>query len=216
MFPSPQFFPEARLNFAGSILSDKEPNAVAILEAQEGSLNATKITWGMLHMRVKKIADAMRTSGVVKGDRVAALIANTEQAITLCLAALSIGAIWSSISPDFGAQGILDRLVQVKPKLIFTNTSVIYNGKLRDLKPVVIDWARIVTQEDSLVNIVSTSCKNGFEAAVTRGLNWDTFLARGIGRELIFEQLPFNQPAFIFYSSGTVKNPNGRNKDYTY
>jgi acetoacetyl-CoA synthetase len=191
------------LNFAGSLLSNRDPNAVAILEVQEGSLDATEITWEMLNRRVERVADAMRSTGIEKGDRVAALIANTEQAITFCLAALSIGAIWSSISPDFGPQGILDRLVQVKPKLLFANTSVIYNGKVRNLMPTIINIAKVLTKDDSLASIIFASNQPA-TVTIPKGINLMTFLSRGTGRKLSFEQLPFNHPAFILYSSGTV------------
>jgi acetoacetyl-CoA synthetase len=191
------------LNFAGSLLSNRDPNAVAILEVQEGSLDATEITWEMLNRQVERVADAMRSTGIEKGDRVAALIANTEQAITFCLAALSIGAIWSSISPDFGPQGILDRLVQVKPKLLFANISVIYNGKVRNLMPTIINIAKVLTKDDSLASIIFASNQPA-TVAIPKGINLMTFLSRGTGRKLSFEQLPFNHPAFILYSSGTV------------
>ncbi len=159
----------------------------------------------MLNRRVERVADAMRSTGIGMGDRVAALIANTEQAITFCLAALSIGAIWSSISPEFGAQGILDRLIQVKPKLLFANTSVIYNGKFRNLMPTIIDIAKVLIKDASLVNIIFTSNQPA-TATVPKGINLNSFLSRGTGRKLFFEQVPFNQPAFILYSSGTVSN----------
>jgi acetoacetyl-CoA synthetase len=204
MFPSPEFFPGARLNFAGSILSNRNSLATAILEVPEGSLEARETTWGQLYVKVEEVADAMRSSGVSKGDRVAALIANTEQAIIFCLAALSIGAIWSSISPEFGAQGILDRLVQVEPKLIFADTSVKYNGKQRNLLTTIKNIAKVLTQNKSLVNIVFTTLDQEKTELVPKGINMRTFISRGEGRKLTFEQLPFNHPAFIFYSSGTV------------
>jgi acetoacetyl-CoA synthetase len=170
---------------------------------QEGFLDAAAITWKMLNRRVERVADAMRSTGIVMGDRVAALIANTEQAITFCLAALSIGAIWSSISPDFGAQGILDRLIQIKPKLLFTNTSVIYNGKVRNLMPTIIDIAKVLTRDDSLANIIFSSNQPA-TAKVPKGISLNSFLSRGTGRKIFFKQMPFNQPAFVLYSSGTV------------
>jgi acetoacetyl-CoA synthetase len=207
IFPSPEFFPGTKLNLAGSILNNKDPNMTAILELPEGSLEATEITWGALRARVEAVADAMRSSGVTLGDRVAAVIANTADAIIFCLATLSIGAIWSSISPDFGAKGIMDRLIQVKPKLIFTNTSVVYSGKKRDLMPTVTVMANAMAQDLALVNVIVTSSDKKLAASVSKGISIDAFLEQGLGRKLQFEQLPFNQPAFIFYSSGTVRAP---------
>jgi len=208
MFPSPQFFPEARLNFAGTVLTGRRMNDVAIIEGSEGSLQTRKITWGQMYEKVQKQADAMRSCGVTKGDRVAAVIANTQYSITLCLATLSIGAIWSSISPDFGAKGIVDRLVQIRPRLVFADSSTIYNGKTHHLIPTIVGWADVVAKDDSLVNIIFTPANNEPDiSSVARAIDFDTFLARGTGRPLVFEQLPFTQPGFIFYSSGTTGAP---------
>jgi acetoacetyl-CoA synthetase len=203
MFPSPKFFPGARMNFTGSILLNRDPKAPAIYEAQEGNLDSKLFTQEMIYSHVEKIADAMRECGVGKGDRVAAVIANTELSISLCLAALSIGAIWSSISPDFGVQGILDRLVQIDAKLVFANTTVVYNGKMRNLVPTIESWAKTICQGASLENIVLTENVN--TAEITKGVTLDKFLSQGSGKKLEFEQLLFCQPAFIFYSSGTVR-----------
>ncbi|KAF2491726.1 acetoacetyl-synthase [Lophium mytilinum] len=207
LYPSPKFFPGAKMNFAGSVLLNRDPNGRAILEVVEASLDATVITWRELYDFVEKSADAMRSLGVKTGDRVAAVIGNNAQPIILCLAALSIGAIWSSVSPDFGVQGILDRLVQTKPKLVFSDTSVIYNGKLRDLMGTVQTWAKTVAQGEELVHIVLTSSDPKQAASIEKGITFPEFYAKGVGRQLVFEQLPFSQPAFIFYSSGTTGAP---------
>jgi acetoacetyl-CoA synthetase len=105
----------------------------------------------------------MRVSGIVIGDRVTAVIANTSRAISICLVALSIGAIWTNISPDFGARAIVERLGQVKPRLAFVNVEVRHNGKRRGLMGAVGEWARVVGKEE------------GFESAIAREINWETF-----------------------------------------
>ena len=208
MFPTPHFFPGARLNFAENILSNRDPKSVAIIEARENSLESNEITWGALHLQVEKIADAMRTYGVVHGDRIAAVISNNQYSITICLAALSIGAIWTAVSTDFGTKGILDRLIQVRPKLLFADTSVDYNGKHKDLKPLVAEWSKILSKQPSLLNVVLVPSNTKAEASgVSKGVDFEAFLSRGQGKKLSFEQLPFNHPAFIFYSSGTTGAP---------
>ncbi|OCK75425.1 acetoacetyl-synthase [Lepidopterella palustris CBS 459.81] len=207
MYPSPKFFPGAKMNFTGSIFLNRDPNGRAILEVEEASLEISVITWAELYDKVEKTADAMRSLGVQTGDRVGAVISNTAQPIILCLAALSIGAIWSSISPDFGVQGILDRLVQTKPKLVFSDTSVVYNGRKRDLMPTVQTWAKTISKGEELVHIVLTSSDPKEAALVEKGITYPEFYSKGIGRKLVFEQLPFSQPAFIFYSSGTTGAP---------
>ena len=208
MFPSPKFFPAARLNFAGSVLSQRNSTATALIEAHEGSLETNNITWGTLYSSVKRRADALKSLGVGEGDRVAAVMANTEHSISLCLATLSFGGIWSSISPDFGTKGILDRLLQIRPKVVFADSSTIYNGKQHDLLPVVRDWAKILAKDDSLIKIIFTPSDIPLEvSSIPKATDHCTFLSLGIGRPLEFLQLPFNQPGFIFYSSGTTGPP---------
>ncbi|KAH6718659.1 acetoacetyl-synthase [Leptodontidium sp. MPI-SDFR-AT-0119] len=208
MFPTPKFFPAARLNFAGSVLSQRNSTATALIEAHEGSLKTNNITWGKLYSSVERQADALKSLGVGEGDRVAAVMANTEHSISLCLATLSFGGIWSSISPDFGTKGILDRLLQIRPKVVFADSSTIYNGRLHDLLPVVRDWAKVLAKDNSLTKIVFTPSDMPVEvSSIPKAMDHGTFLSHGIGRPLEFLQLPFNQPGFIFYSSGTTGSP---------
>ncbi|RMJ08334.1 hypothetical protein CDV36_012039 [Fusarium kuroshium] len=189
MYPSPRFFPGSRFNFAGSVLQSRDASAIAMYEATEGSLETRLVTWGQLYRDVEILADAMRTHGVKAGARVAAIVEASGLAISLCLATLSIGAIWSSVSPDFGSRAILDRLVQIDPVLVFTDTSVNYNGKARNIVSTIREWAKTVSSMDSVRKIVL----HGRDARTQRTLQ--------------FEQLPFDHPGFIFYSSGTTGAP---------
>jgi len=208
MFPSPKFFPHARLNFARSVLSYRNSNATALIKTQEGSLETNNITWGELFGCVKQRADALKSLGIGEGDRVAAVIANTEHSISLCLATLSLGGIWSSISPDFGTKGILDRLLQVRPKVVFADSSTAYNGKRHNLLPIVESWAKALAEDDSLVKIIFTPSDWLADIShIQKAIDHSTFLSLGIGRPLEFLELPFSQPAFIFYSSGTTGSP---------
>ena len=204
MYPSPVFFPGAQLNFARSVLDGRDPTTIAIYEAMEGSLQTRPVTWRELYHQVELLADAMRTLGVSKGDRIAAIVEPSTLAVALCLATLSIGAIWSSISPDFGHQGILDRVVQIDPILVFADAEVEYNGKKRDVLSTIRSWAKVVAKLDSVKRIVVHSKGTGLESEISKATNLDAFLQGAQGRKLEFEKLPFNHPAFIFYSSGTV------------
>ncbi|CZR52475.1 related to Acetoacetyl-CoA synthetase [Phialocephala subalpina] len=204
----PKFFPSARLNFARSVLSHRNSTATALIESREGSLETNKVAWGELYSRVQQRADALKSLGIGEGDRVAAVIANTEHSISLCLATLSLGGIWSSISPDFGTKGILDRLLQIRPKVVFADSSTVYNGKRHDLLPTVRDWAKVLAEDDSLVNIIFTPSDWLVDiSSIQKTIDHGTFLSLGIGRPLEFLELPFSQPAFIFYSSGTTGSP---------
>lgn len=193
------------MNFAANVLEGRDPDAVAIYEAFEGTPQVQKITWRTLYSRVQSIADAMRTTGVKRGDRVAAVVANTSTPIALSLAALSIGAIWSSISPAFGIQSILDRLLQIDPVLVFAETSLVYNGKTRDLRSTVAGWAALVSKGKSLRNIVLISKDDQNFPHLRKAITYLVFLSQARETSLTYEQLPFNAPGFIFYSSGTVK-----------
>lgn len=204
MYPSPKFFPGTRMNFAGSILQHRDPSAIALIEAKEGCLETTPVTWAEIYRQVETLAGAMRAHEVQKGDRVVAIVTTNRLAVALCLATLSIGAIWSSISPDHGPKGILDRVLQTDPKLIFTDTSVAYNGKARDLSQNILGWTQAASKGRSLKNIVLNSVSTTLQCEVPKAVTLERFSSKAEARPLQFEQVPFSHPGFIFYSSGTV------------
>lgn len=197
------------MNFAQSVLSNRDPTSVAIIEASEGSFESNRITWGMLYSKVQAAADALISLGITEGDRVAAVVANTEYSITLCLAALSIGAIWSGISPDFGTKGILDRLLQIQPKVVFADSFTRYNGKFYDLLPTVKSWGEVIVDSDSQVPLIFTPAEQPIVgiSKIPNAMAYGAFLSKARGRPLEFSQFSFNKPAFIFYSSGTTGSP---------
>ena len=109
------------------------------------------VTWRELRLEVEKMADAMISVGVRTGDRVAAIISNRSKTMICCLAALSIGIIWSTSSLDMGPQGILNRLMQIRPKLVFAESSVLYNGKIRQLLPKHKEWTKKLSSTPEFV-----------------------------------------------------------------
>ena len=149
----------------------------------------------------------MVSTGVEEGDRIAAVISNSVDAIVLCLAALSLGAIFSSASPDLGTQAIVDRFSQIKPKLIFADNAFEYAGKRHDVTERIAEWSRLLEkQENNIANVVVLPyCPTNINfVEIRKGISWDAFLRRCRGRILEFKLLPFSHPAFILYSSGTV------------
>ncbi|KAF4950238.1 hypothetical protein FGADI_8326 [Fusarium gaditjirri] len=213
MIPTPVFFPDARMNFAGSILTNRDPSDVALYDVQEGSLELTVVTWAALYDQVQGLASAMRAHGVRKGDRVAAVISTCTPAIAMCLATLSIGAIWSSISPDFGSEAILQRILQIDPKLVFASSSVQYNGKRRDLAETIRSWAQQVSSGPSLARIILVTKVQILESQFSKVVDLPTFVKNSEPLPLQFEQVPFNHPGLIFYSSGTASiSPTGAPK----
>lgn len=206
----PEWFSGARLNLAENMLWCNDDRK-AIIATTEHAGGHKEITYRDLHEQVRICAAALRASGVVTGDRVVGYISNCIEAVIIYLAVQSIGAIWSSTSPDFGVQGVLERFVQINPKIIFSVNAVHYNGKVHDhiskLKAVVQglpDLEKVV-----VINFVP-SHKTHYDGL--QHIDYHDFLKMGANSDgtyppLVFEQLPFNHPSAIMFSSGTTGQP---------
>ncbi|XP_076853959.1 LOW QUALITY PROTEIN: acetoacetyl-CoA synthetase [Brachyhypopomus gauderio] len=208
----PEWFKGSRLNYAENLLQHKDQDKIALYAAREGMEEITKVTFGELRREVARFAAAMRKTGINVGDRVVGYLPNGVHAVEAMLAAASIGAIWSSTSPDFGVNGVLDRFSQIQPKLIFSVAAVVYNGKqhnhmeklqnvvkgLPDLKKVVVIPYVRSRQETDLSKIPNSVFLQDF-LAVGREGDQDP--------QMEFEQLPFSHPLFIMFSSGTTGAP---------
>ncbi|XP_053443772.1 acetoacetyl-CoA synthetase isoform X3 [Nycticebus coucang] len=207
----PEWFKGSRLNYAENLLRHKENDRVALYVAREGKEEIAKVTFEELRQQVALFAAAMRRMGVKKGDRVVGYLPNSEHAVEAMLAAASIGAIWSSTSPDFGVNGVLDRFSQIQPKLIFSVEAVIYNSKehshLEKLQQVV----KGLPDLKKVVVIPYITCREKIDLSkIPNSVFLDDFLAGGSGDQapqLEFEQLSFSHPLFIMFSSGTTGAP---------
>lgn len=206
MFPPPRFFPDITVNFTEHILQGKPHSEVALYACAEGLTKIEPVTWGQLYRMVETCADAMRGCGVKKGDRVAAVITNCVEAIVACLAALSIGAIFSTSSPDMGATGIMDRLQQIQPRLVIVESAVTYNAKRRELitkfESCLAELVAVPNFQSMLV-IDRDGSRPG--RLPTGMIWWEHFNENATRRPLVYEQLPFDHIGFIVYSSGTVR-----------
>lgn len=209
----PEWFHGCLLNYAENMLR-YDDDRVAIYGAFEGAEHVRSITFAELRRQVALYASAMRKMGVTVGDRVTGYLPNCIEAVVAMLATSSIGAIWSSASPDFGVQGVLDRFSQIRPKLLFTIDSVIYNGRRHGQ----IDKVVAITQGLPDLQTVVLIPNNGDTidaadlSAVSHSVSLSDFLATGLldggaAPPLKFEQLPFNHPLYIMYSSGTTGAP---------
>jgi acetoacetyl-CoA synthetase len=210
LFPPPIFFPNDRLNVAELLLRKGADDKVAIHFAREDVSGIEQVTWGDLRGRVKRTRDAMLNSGIRSCDVVAAVITNSVDAMVICLAALSIGAVWSSSSPDLGPDAIHGRYSQVDPKLVFADDSYVYAGKLVKLGNRIEQWAERLGKTGTQLRNVVVIANRGVEtdcSKIYRGCTHEAFLSRGSGQPLEFQLLPFSHPAFILYSSGTVRKP---------
>jgi len=203
--PGAKWFPDARLNFAENLLRSHDSGDALVFWGEDKVKG--RASHAELYRAVAQTAAALRTMGVRKGDRVAAYLPNLPATAVAMLAAASIGAIFSSASPDFGVQGVLDRFGQIAPKVLFACDGYYYNGKVVDcLGKVAEIAARMPTLER--VVVVPYAGGSGDVAAVKHGVKLADFLTPHAGaKEIRFERLPFDHPLYIMYSSGTTGVP---------
>jgi acetoacetyl-CoA synthetase len=183
-----QFFPDGRLNFTENVLRRRD-DATAIISLAEDGREVT-LTYAELRRQVARAARALRAAGVNPGDRVCGIVTNTPEAIITALGAAAIGAVWSSCSPDFGVQGVLDRFGQIAPKVLLSVDGYDYGGKWFDCRGKVEAIVRL------LPSVKETVVASGFSS----WLGADD-------AELEFERFEFNHPLYVLYSSGTTGVP---------
>jgi acetoacetyl-CoA synthetase len=207
--PGAEWFPGVRLNYAERVFAGKAPDAVAILHSSE-SRELGEITWRELRERAAACAAGMRSLGVGRGDRVVAYLPNVAEAVVAFLATASLGAIWSSASPDFGAGSLIDRFAQIEPKLLIAVDGYRYAGKDFDRTAVVrrLQEAMPSVEHTVLVPYLDPNATAYSGAMDLEGVTlWDELLVRGTGAELTFERVPFDHPLWVLYSSGTTGLP---------
>jgi acetoacetyl-CoA synthetase len=201
--PGARWFEGAKLNFAENLLRYRD-DRVALSFRGEGQATVS-ITYAQLYDQVARLASSLRAMGIKPGDRVAGFMPNMSETVVAMLAATSIGAIWSSCSPDFGIKGVLDRFGQIEPRVLFTANGYSYNGKQFDSLGRI---AEIIKELPSIerVIVVPYTDRDPDPAQVSHGVLYGDFLARD-AEEILFEQVPANHPLYIMYSSGTTGVP---------
>ena len=201
-FIGAKWFEGARLNFAENLLRRRDDKPAIIGRLENGQ--RIELSWGELYDAVARTAAALRASGVSEGDRVAGLLPNVPETVIAMLATTSIGAVWSSCSPDFGANSVMDRFGQISPKVLFVCDGYFYNGKTIDCRSKVAELADAL---ESAVSVVTVPVV-GLEVATNSSIvGWSQFLGDESPPELIFAQLPFDHPLYIMFSSGTTGVP---------
>ena len=203
--PGARWFPDARLNFAENLLRRRD-GADAIVFRGEDRV-ARRMSFAELHAEVARFAAALRAAGIGPGDRVAAWMPNMPETVVLMLATTSLGAVFTSASPDFGVQGVLDRFGQTRPRLLVAADGYFYNRKRVDTLPRI---AEAVAQLPSVERVVIVPYAGPAEAldGIRDAQSWTDFLApHAVAQGVDFARLPFDHPLYILYSSGTTGVP---------
>ena len=203
--PGASWFPEAQLNFAENLLRRRGDSTAIVSLLENGT--RSEISFDALYAQVAALSAALKSHGVVAGDRVAGFMPNVTETVVAMLAATSLGAVWTSCSPDFGFQGVMDRFGQVEPKVLFAADGYYYNGKLHDSLAKVRQLAEEIESLEHVVVVELMALKadiSGIKKAV-HYRQWQGDFADTV--EIEFAQLPFNHPLYIMYSSGTTGVP---------
>ncbi len=197
--PGAEWFPGAMLSYPAHLFRNRDEDTIAIVHGSE-LRPLGELTWGELRELTGSIAGGLRDLGVEPGDRVAAYLPNVPEAVAAFLACASIGAVWSSCSPEFGARSVAERFVQIEPKVLLTVDGYRYGGRDFDRRNVVAELMQAIPALEHTVLLPYLDPGARIEGAVP----WPSFLAPG---PLSFEQLPFDHPLWILFSSGTTGLP---------
>lgn len=199
-----KWFVGARLNFAENLLRYRDDHVAMMFRGEGQELQS--MTYAQLYDEAARLAKSLRDAGVKVGDRVVGYMPNMMQTVAAMLAATSIGAIWSSCSPDFGIKGVLDRFGQIQPKILFTADGYLYTGKTFSSLDKVAGIVKEVPSIEKVV-VVPYTTQNPDLSAIPNAIHYRDFISKETGLEMKFEQLPFDHPLYIMYSSGTTGLP---------
>ena len=199
-----RWFPEARLNFAQNLLR-RRGTAQAMVFWSEDQVKRS-VTFSELNQQVSQLAQALRAMGVQVGDRVAGYLPNMPETAIAMLATTSIGAVWSSCSPDFGVRGVLDRFGQIEPKIFIATDGYFYNGKQHDSLAKIKDIVAELASVEQII-IVPYTCEQPPLDGLSKTQLYTDLLTSYTPTNIQFERLPFDHPLYIMYSSGTTGAP---------
>jgi acetoacetyl-CoA synthetase len=203
--PGARWFPNAKLNYAEHVFAGKDDEQTAILHASE-LRELGELSWGELRRQVAAVAAGLRGLGVERGDRVVAYMPNIPEAIVAFLATASIGAVWSSCSPDFGPASVVDRFAQIEPKVLFAVDGYSYGGKGFDRREVLAKLQEAMPSLERTVVLPYLDADPDL-SSLREATPWEELLAAGAGAPLRFERVPFDHPLWVLYSSGTTGLP---------
>lgn len=199
-----EWFPDVRMNFAENLLLRRDDKTALVFRGEDQVRRS--MTYAELYREVAKTAQALRGLGVVKGDCVVGYLPNLPEAIIAMLATASIGALWSSSSPDFGVKGVLDRFGQIAPKVLFTADGYFYNGKTHHSLATVAEFAAEIPSLTKIIVVPYTNVDVAIPEEMALGTLYADF-TQPDRSDIVFERLPFDHPLYVMYSSGTTGVP---------
>ena len=203
--PGAEWFPGARLNYAEHVFRRRDPARIAIRHASE-LRPLSETSWGELAEATRRFASALRSAGIGPGDRVVAYLPNILEATVAFHACASLGAVWSSCSPDFGVRSVADRFAQIEPRVLLAVDGYRYGGRDQDRLEVVrsLQDAMPTLERTVVLGYLGDEPSLG---RLDRATSWEEFVAEGGDEPLSFAQLPFDHPLWVLYSSGTTGLP---------
>ena len=202
--PGARWFSGAHLNFAENLLRYRDDRTALIFKGEGRPV--VRMTYARLYDEVAQLADALKRLGIAPGDRVVGFMPNMPETIAAMLAAVSLGAVWSSCSPDFGIKGVLDRFGQIMPRVLFTADGYLFKGRRQDSLGRIADILKELPTIETVV-VVPYAEKAPDIGRLPRAVLYDDFKSAESGLEIEFRQLPFEHPLYIMYSSGTTGLP---------
>ncbi len=205
--PGAKFFPESRLNYAENLLGGGQKDTDTVLHFWGEDKVKRALSFAEVKAQVSAVQQFLQEKNITVGDRVAAFMPNIPETLITMLAATSLGAVWSSASPDFGVQGVLDRFGQIEPKILIAVDGYYYNGKWIDCRAKLNE---IIPQIPSLESVIFISYENPHPDPLPKGegvISYADILKKYPAKEISFTRAPFNHPLFIMFSSGTTGKP---------
>ena len=203
--PGASFFPNARLNFAENLLPKDGEEAALVFQGEDKV--RSRLSWQDLRKQVSGVQQTLEELGIKPGDRIGAVLPNMPEAIAAMLGATSLGAVWSSCSPDFGAQGILDRFGQIEPQALIVCDGYYYNGKAHAIGDKLLQLVEKLPSVRKIIVVSYLGVAAETAARLPHAVSWDEDIVSRTAQPLRFERLPFSHPLYILFSSGTTGIP---------
>ena len=205
VFPGTKWFPGARLNFAENLLKYKDDQLAFIFQGE--TKVSKQITYAELNKTVARLAKSLKEIGIKVGDRVVSYIPNLIETPTAMLATTTIGAIWASCGAELQPSAVIDRFGQIEPKVLFTVDGYYYRGKEFDIRENIKSVVNVIPSIEKVIVVSYISDGKADVSSIPKAINWEDFISKEEDPGLDFEQLPFDHPVYVMFSSGTTGKP---------